>query len=80
VRFTSRVNLTCVDQNTGAVEARGVSVLANWNRGYNLERLLQELRREMCSAQNRRNVSSRPQPRRSSPCSRPWPRRTLLAY
>ena len=41
VKFASRVNLTFVDQSTGVVEARGVPVLANWNRGCNLERLLQ---------------------------------------
>merc|ERR1711966_329773 len=58
VKFASRVNLSYVDQNTGVVEARGVPILSNWNRSCNLERLLQELRREMTSSQNRRN----PQP------------------
>jgi hypothetical protein len=43
VRFASRVNLSYVDQNTGHVEPRGLPILSNWNRRYNLERLLQVL-------------------------------------
>mmetsp|Transcript_38978 Transcript_38978/g.60736 ORF Transcript_38978/g.60736 Transcript_38978/m.60736 type:complete len:143 (-) Transcript_38978:158-586(-) len=58
VKFSSRVNLSFVDQKSGVVESRGVPALASWNRGYNLEKLLQDLRREMCSSQNRRQ----PQP------------------
>uniref|UniRef100_A0A6U2ARP4 UBC core domain-containing protein n=2 Tax=Hemiselmis andersenii TaxID=464988 RepID=A0A6U2ARP4_HEMAN len=53
VRFTSRVNMSCVDQRNGMVDSR-LAVLGNWNRGYGLERLLLELRREMTSQQNRR--------------------------
>jgi len=58
VKFSSRVNLSCVDQNNGTVEPRGLAVLGNWNRGCNMERLLRELRNEMCSQQNRK----KPQP------------------
>eukprot|EP00288_Rhodomonas_lens_P018095 CAMPEP_0177704628 /NCGR_PEP_ID=MMETSP0484_2-20121128/8288_1 /TAXON_ID=354590 /ORGANISM="Rhodomonas lens, Strain RHODO" /LENGTH=142 /DNA_ID=CAMNT_0019216025 /DNA_START=39 /DNA_END=467 /DNA_ORIENTATION=+ len=58
VRFVSRVNLNFVDQRTGQVDNRGVAVIAQWNRSYNLEQLLQALRREMCSSANRRQ----PQP------------------
>jgi len=58
VKFFSRVNLSCVDQNDGAVEPRGLAVLGNWNRGCNMARLLRELRVEMCSQQNRK----KPQP------------------
>jgi len=54
IRFSSRVNLACVDQRTGVVDPSNLSVLSNWNRSYGLEKLLQELRREMCSAHNRR--------------------------
>ncbi|KAJ1487424.1 ubiquitin-conjugating enzyme/RWD-like protein [Baffinella frigidus] len=58
VKFSSRVNLSYVDQNNGNVEPRGIACLANWNRAYNLERLLKDIQREMCSQQNRRQ----PQP------------------
>jgi ubiquitin-conjugating enzyme E2 variant len=54
VRFTSRVNMGCVDQRNGMVDSRGLAMLSQWNRGCSLERLLLELRREMCNQQNRR--------------------------
>mmetsp|Transcript_19788 Transcript_19788/g.48576 ORF Transcript_19788/g.48576 Transcript_19788/m.48576 type:complete len:140 (+) Transcript_19788:87-506(+) len=54
IRFTSKVNMQCVDQRNGMVDHRGVQVLAQWNRNYSLERLLHELRREMMKPENRR--------------------------
>ncbi|EKX50270.1 hypothetical protein GUITHDRAFT_93049 [Guillardia theta CCMP2712] len=54
VRFQSRVNLNFVDQHNGAVDSRSVSILSHWNRSCTMEKLLQELRREMCSSHNRR--------------------------
>mmetsp|Transcript_7631 Transcript_7631/g.15037 ORF Transcript_7631/g.15037 Transcript_7631/m.15037 type:complete len:143 (+) Transcript_7631:60-488(+) len=54
IRFTSRVNLACVDQRNGMVDHRQLPCLGNWNRSYGLERLLLELKREMQSPTNRR--------------------------
>lgn len=53
VRFETRVNMTCVGP-TGEVDPRGFSVLARWNRGYTMETVLVELRREMASSSNRK--------------------------
>mmetsp|Transcript_38273 Transcript_38273/g.95828 ORF Transcript_38273/g.95828 Transcript_38273/m.95828 type:complete len:143 (-) Transcript_38273:75-503(-) len=54
IRFTTRVNLACVDQRNGMVDQRVVPCLANWNRGYSLERVLLELKSQMASPQTRR--------------------------
>lgn len=54
VQFISRINLPCVDPNTGAVNPSRVPVLAQWDRSFTMERVLGDLRREMQSQQNRR--------------------------
>ncbi|THU48419.1 hypothetical protein C4D60_Mb09t26050 [Musa balbisiana] len=37
VRFHSRINLTCVNHETGVVEAKKFDMLANWQRDYTME-------------------------------------------
>lgn len=54
MRFISRVNMGCVNQSNGVVEPRQFPMLLNWNRGYTMQTLLTELRREMVSPVNRR--------------------------
>lgn len=53
IQFATRVNMPCVSGN-GAVDPRTFPVLSHWNRGYTLETLLTELRREMAQPHNRR--------------------------
>ncbi|KAJ7569067.1 hypothetical protein O6H91_01G059600 [Diphasiastrum complanatum] len=54
VRFYSRINMACVNHETGVIEPRHFSMLANWHREYTMEDILTELRREMSSPQNRK--------------------------
>lgn len=43
--FLSRINLPCVDQTSGKVNPGRLGCLANWNRKYTMETILQELRK-----------------------------------
>eukprot|EP01088_Endostelium_zonatum_P020625 TRINITY_DN7699_c0_g1_i1.p1 TRINITY_DN7699_c0_g1~~TRINITY_DN7699_c0_g1_i1.p1 ORF type:complete len:140 (-),score=24.93 TRINITY_DN7699_c0_g1_i1:54-473(-) len=54
VRFTSKVNMTCVNQSNGSVEPRNFSTLNNWNSSMTIESVLIGLRNEMTAAHNRR--------------------------
>ncbi|OBA16318.1 uncharacterized protein OGAPODRAFT_16070 [Ogataea polymorpha] len=54
VRFISKINLPCVDQNTGLVLASKFPTLSSWKRTYSMEILLLELRKEMASGANRK--------------------------
>jgi len=54
VRFFTRINLGCVNQNNGNVDPAGFRVLGSWNSSYSLETILVELRKEMNSAANKR--------------------------
>lgn len=54
VRFHSRINMNCVNHETGLVEAKKFSMLANWQRSYTMEDILTQLRKEMASGQNRK--------------------------
>uniref|UniRef100_A0A0C9SA23 TSA: Wollemia nobilis Ref_Wollemi_Transcript_5266_1095 transcribed RNA sequence n=1 Tax=Wollemia nobilis TaxID=56998 RepID=A0A0C9SA23_9CONI len=54
VRFYSRVNMTCVNQQTGLVEPKHFSMLANWRREYTMEDILTQLKREMSTSHNRK--------------------------
>ncbi|EIW66044.1 ubiquitin-conjugating enzyme E2 [Tremella mesenterica] len=58
VKFESKVNLPCVDQQNGLVDLSRIPSLANWKRDFTLETILVELRRDMASPVNRKN----PQP------------------
>ncbi|KAL8094295.1 hypothetical protein AgCh_035989 [Apium graveolens] len=54
VRFHSHINMTCVNPDTGLVDARKFGVLANWQREYTMKHILTQLRKEMITSQNRK--------------------------
>lgn len=54
IRFTSKINLTCVNQNNGTVEASKFGTLGNWKNSYTIETVLTDLRKEMAAAHNRK--------------------------
>ncbi|KAJ6809584.1 ubiquitin-conjugating enzyme E2 variant 1D-like isoform X1 [Iris pallida] len=54
VRFQTRINMTCVNQDTGMVEPSLFPMLANWQREYTMEDILTSLKKEMASSQNRK--------------------------
>ncbi|BBN18204.1 ubiquitin-conjugating enzyme E2 variant [Marchantia polymorpha subsp. ruderalis] len=54
VRFHSRINMTSVNQETGVVDPRHFSMLAQWRREYTMENILTELKREMAAPSNRK--------------------------
>ncbi|KAJ6797249.1 ubiquitin-conjugating enzyme E2 variant 1C [Iris pallida] len=56
VRFHSRVNMTCVNHETGVVEPKKFSMLANWQRDYTMETILTQLKKEMATPHNRKLV------------------------
>lgn len=53
-RFVSRINMNCVDSKSGLVNPNKVHAMRNWNRNMGIEQVLQSIRAEMCSEQNRR--------------------------
>jgi len=53
-KFISRINLSCVNQSTGTVEASKFSVLGSWNETNSIETILMGLRNEMSAAHNKR--------------------------
>ncbi|XP_038874959.1 uncharacterized protein LOC120067474 [Benincasa hispida] len=54
VRFQTRINMTCVNPETGVVEPSLFPMLANWQREHTMEDILMQLKKEMTSPQNRR--------------------------
>ncbi|CUS23213.1 LAQU0S08e04632g1_1 [Lachancea quebecensis] len=54
IRFLSKVNLPCVDQNTGEVRKEQFSTLRDWKRSYTMETLLLDLRKEMALPSNKK--------------------------
>mmetsp|Transcript_29048 Transcript_29048/g.70091 ORF Transcript_29048/g.70091 Transcript_29048/m.70091 type:complete len:90 (+) Transcript_29048:303-572(+) len=54
VRFISKININCVDSKTGVVKADKLPAMKNWNRNSGIEKILQSIRMEMCTDQNRR--------------------------
>eukprot|EP00741_Cyanophora_paradoxa_P013577 tig00020703_g13110.t1 len=54
VKFTSKVNMSCVNPQNGVVEPRAFPMLANWRPEYMMTQLLSELRKEMASPANRK--------------------------
>ncbi len=68
MRFTSRINMTCVNQSNGAVrdlivafssdmnkiEPSKFATLGNWKPTCSIETILTELRKEMTSGHNRK--------------------------
>ncbi|KAF7058499.1 hypothetical protein CFC21_065547 [Triticum aestivum] len=56
VRFHSRINMACVNHETGAVDPKKFSLLANWQREYTMEHVLTQLKKDMAATQNRKLV------------------------
>ncbi|KAJ5679436.1 ubiquitin conjugating enzyme [Penicillium macrosclerotiorum] len=54
IQFISRVNIPCVDQQTGKVDPTKLPCLAQWKRDYNMEIILIELRRYMALPQHKK--------------------------
>eukprot|EP00980_Cylindrotheca_fusiformis_P001644 scaffold374_cov124-Cylindrotheca_fusiformis.AAC.3 len=54
VKFISKINMNCVDSRTGTVKPDKLPAMRNWNRNMGIEQILQSIRMEMCSDQNRR--------------------------
>ena len=54
VRFVSRINMACVDKNTGEIIYGKVPATRNWNRNMGIEQVLISLRAEMANDVNRR--------------------------
>ncbi|KAK2989368.1 hypothetical protein RJ640_005830 [Escallonia rubra] len=54
VRFQTRINMTCVNQETGVVEPSLFPMLADWQREHTMEDILTQLKKEMMSPQNRK--------------------------
>ncbi|GAA5933757.1 E2 ubiquitin-conjugating protein MMS2 [Sporobolomyces koalae] len=54
ITFLTRINLPCVDQQTGKIDRNKLAILSNWKHSYTLETVLVELRRDMASPTNRK--------------------------
>ena len=54
VRFVSKINMNCVDKNTGEILYNKVPATKKWNRNVGIEQILISLRAEMASDANRR--------------------------
>ncbi|KAN0022447.1 hypothetical protein ACTFIU_004630 [Dictyostelium citrinum] len=56
VRFTTKINMGCVNQQNGVVEPKNLPILANWTSKNRIQNILAELRREMSSSSNKKLV------------------------
>lgn len=54
VRFQTRINMSCVNHETGVVEPNLFPMLSDWQREYTMEDILMQLKKEMMSPQNRK--------------------------
>jgi len=54
VRFRSKINMNCVDGKTGVLDPKKLRVTKKWDRNCGIEQVLQCIRMEMTSDQNRR--------------------------
>lgn len=52
VRFISKIKMTGVNESSGVVDRRVISVLNRWQRNYSIKTILQELRRAMTLKEN----------------------------
>ncbi|KAN0050247.1 hypothetical protein ACTA71_003359 [Dictyostelium dimigraforme] len=56
VKFTTKINMGCVNQQNGVVDAKSLPILTNWNSKNRIQNILAELRREMASSSNKKLV------------------------
>lgn len=54
VKFVSKINVSCVDPNSGEIVYSRVPATKNWTRNHGIEQVLVSLRAEMGSPENRR--------------------------
>ncbi|CAI7608653.1 hypothetical protein N7527_006157 [Penicillium freii] len=54
IQFVSRVNIPCVDSNSGKVDPTKLPTLAQWKRDNTMETVLIELRRYMALPQHKK--------------------------
>lgn len=54
IKFISKINLPCVDSNTGQVTPSTFHTLRDWKRAYNMETILLDLRKEMATPSNKK--------------------------
>ncbi|KAF2632245.1 UBC-like protein [Macroventuria anomochaeta] len=54
IKFTSKINLPCVNAQNGKVDASKLPCLAQWKREFTMETILIELRRYMALPQNKK--------------------------
>ncbi|XP_042008421.1 ubiquitin-conjugating enzyme E2 variant 1D-like isoform X1 [Salvia splendens] len=54
VRFQTRINMSCVNLETGVVEPSRFSMLSDWKPESTMEDILIQLKKEMISPQNRK--------------------------
>ncbi|EYU30115.1 hypothetical protein MIMGU_mgv1a014540mg [Erythranthe guttata] len=54
VMFQTRINMSCVNHETGVVEPRLFPMLSDWQREYTMEDILMQLKKDMMSPQNRK--------------------------
>ncbi|KAI0491356.1 hypothetical protein KFK09_025616 [Dendrobium nobile] len=54
VRFHSRINMACVNPDTGLVDPKKLSTLANWHIESTMEHILTQLKKEMAAPYNRK--------------------------
>lgn len=52
VYFKTRINLPCVEKETGLVFPSKVSVLSDWSRSYSIKSVLADIRRAMTTKEN----------------------------
>nr|XP_009799262.1 PREDICTED: ubiquitin-conjugating enzyme E2 variant 1B-like [Nicotiana sylvestris] len=56
VKFQTRINMSCINQETGVVEPSLFPLLSDWKCEYTMEDILMQLKKEMISLQNRKLV------------------------
>ncbi|KAG6522676.1 hypothetical protein ZIOFF_019823 [Zingiber officinale] len=56
VHFHSQINMACVNNETGVVEAKEFDMLSNWQREYTMEDILTQLKKEMATPHNRKLI------------------------
>ena len=54
VRFSTKINLGCVNQSNGTIDQNKFPLLKNWSNTYNLEKVLVALKGEMVTPANKK--------------------------